>query len=177
MEPANSRLQDEVSLDNCESTDFDANNPRSWSKDCIKHIETTLQVNEIPCDGVVCLFSVRNDTTDKDIDYDEVAWELEKVLVYHCINVHPNRLLNPEGVMSRQGMDPISRKVRTPGRNRAGYVVYLAYQLMENITFSQVMLDTMFYAVDIEQKKKQLLHQLGDLKMAPAVDDRIRKQV
>ena len=39
------------------------------------------------------------------------------------------------------------------------------------------MLDTVFYAVDIETKKKQLLHQLGDLKLSPAVDDRIRKQV
>merc|ERR1711988_237835 len=39
------------------------------------------------------------------------------------------------------------------------------------------MLDTVFYAVDIEVKKKQLLHQLGDLKMSPAVDDRIRKQI
>ena len=39
------------------------------------------------------------------------------------------------------------------------------------------MLDTVFYAVDIETNKKQLLHQLGDLKLSPAVDDRIRKQV
>ena len=30
------------------------------------------------------------------------------------------------------------RKVRTPGRNRAGYVVYLAYQLVESVTYSQV---------------------------------------
>ena len=166
-----------MSLDTSEGGDFDANNPRSWNKDCLNHIDATLHVNEIPYDGVVSLFSVRNDTTDKDVDYDEVAWELEKVLVYHCINVHPHRLLNSEGVMSRQGMDPISRKVRTPGRNRAGYVVYLAYQLVENITFSQVMLDTVFYAVDIELKKKQLIHQLGDLKLPPAVDDRIRKQL
>ena len=68
-------------------------------------------------------------------------------------------------------------KVRTPGRSRAGYVVYLAYQLVESVTYSQVMLDTVFYAVDIEVKKKQILHQLGDLKLSPAVDDRIRKQV
>lgn len=55
----------------------------------------------------------------------EVAWELEKVLIYHCINSHPLRLLNQEAVLARQGLDPISRKVRTPGRNRAGYVVFL----------------------------------------------------
>ena len=87
----------------------------------------------------------------------------------------------------------ICLKVRTPGRSRAGYVVYLAYQLVESVTYSQVMLDTVFYAVDIEVKKKQviligqhsqyslligqILHQLGDLKLSPAVDDRIRKQV
>ena len=74
-------------------------------------------------------------------------------------------------------MSLIIVKVRTPGRSRAGYVVYLAYQLVESVTYSQVMLDTVFYAVDIEVKKKQVLHQLGDLKLSPAVDDRIRKQV
>ena len=47
------------------------------------------------------------------------------MLVYHCINSHPLRLLNQEAVLARQGLDPISRKVRTPGRNRAGYVVFL----------------------------------------------------
>ena len=111
------------------------------------------------------------------ISLPQVAWELEKVLIYHSISAHPHRLLNQEGVMARRGLEPISRKMRTPGRSRAGYVVYLAYQLVESVTYSQVMLDTVFYAVDIEVKKKQLLHQLGDLKLSPAVDDRIRKQV
>ena len=114
------------------------------------------------------------------------------MLIYLSISTHPPRLLNQEGVMARRGLEPISRKgaeykyrqvslimvkVRTPGRSRAGYVVYLAYQLVESVTYSQVMLDTVFYAVDIEVKKKQVLHQLGDLKLSPAVDDRIRKQV
>ena len=71
--------------------------------------------------------------------------------------------------MARQGLDPISRKVRTPGRNRTGYVVYLAYQLVDSITFSQV--------IYIALKKKQLLHQLGDLKMSPPVDDRNRRVI
>ena len=52
-----------------------------------------------------------------------------------------------------------------------------SYQLVESVTFSQVMLDTVFYSVDIEMKKKQLLHQLGDLKLSPAVDDKVRKQI
>ena len=38
-------------------------------------------------------------------------------------------------------------------------------------------METVLYGVDIEQKKKQLLHQLGDLKMSPPVDDRNRKVV
>ena len=28
---------------------------------------------KVPRDGVVCLFSVRNDSSDRDIDYDEVV--------------------------------------------------------------------------------------------------------
>ena len=55
------------------------------------------------------------------------------------------------------------------------YVVYIAYQLVESTTFSQVMVETVFYGADIEQKKKQILCQLGDLKMSPPVDDKIRK--
>merc|ERR1711915_530464 len=87
------------------------------------------------------------------------------------------RLLNQEGCMARHGLDPISRKVRTPGRNRRGYVVYLSYQLVDNISVSQIMMETVLYGVDIEMKKKQLLHQLGDLKMSPPVDDRNRKTI
>ena len=64
---------DEVSLDNCEISDFDALNPASWSKDSLNHIETTLHVNEIPYDGVVSLFSVLNDVNDRDVDSDEVS--------------------------------------------------------------------------------------------------------
>ena len=41
----------------------------------------------------------------------------------------------------------------------------------------QVMMETVFYSVDICEKKKQLLHQLGDLKLSPAVDDRLRKLI
>jgi len=176
IEPDN-RAQEEVNIDNSVNSEFDINNVKTWSKDCISHIENTLKVNEIQNDGLVCLFSVANDDSERDIDSDEVAWEIEKVAVYHCVNTYSQRLLNQEGCMARQGMDPISRKVRTPGRNRSGYVVYLAYQLVDSITFGQVMVETVLYGVDIEMKKKQILHQLGDLKMSPPVDDRIRKVV
>ena len=175
-EPVN-RAQEEVNIDNSANSEFDINNAKTWSRDCIAHIENTLKVNEIPTDGLVCLFSVANDDSERDIDSDEVAWEIEKVAVYHCVNTYGQRLLNQEGCMARQGMDPISRKVRTPGRNRSGYVVYLAYQLVDSITFSQVMVETVLYGVDIELKKKQILHQLGDLKMSPPVDDRNRKVI
>jgi len=170
-------IQGEVDIDYSTNSEFEIYNAQTWSKDCISHIESTLRVNEIPNDGLVCLFSVANDESERDIDYDEVAWEIEKVAVYHCVNTYGQRLLNQEGCMARQGMDPISRKVRTPGRNRSGYVVYLAYQLVDSITFSQIMLETVLFGVDIEMKKKQILHQLGDLKMSPPVDDRNRKVI
>ena len=61
-----------MSLDTPDSGHFDVNNPKSWSKDSLAHIETTLNVNEIPYDGFVSLFAVKNDTSDRDIDFDEV---------------------------------------------------------------------------------------------------------
>ena len=166
-----------MNIDIPDTGEFDINKPKTWSSDCIAHIEDTLRVNEIPSDGLVCLFSVANDDSERDIDYDEVAWEIEKVAVYHCVKTYGQRLLNQEGCMARQEMDPISRKVRTPGRNRSGYVVYLAYQLLDSITFGQIMVETVLFGMDIALKKKQLLHQLGDLKMSPPVDDRNRKVI
>ena len=59
--------------------------------------------------------------------------EIEKVAIYHCVKTYCQRLVNQEGCMARQGLDPISRKAQTQGRNRSGYVVYLAYQLVECI--------------------------------------------
>ena len=51
----------------------------------------------------------------------------------------------------------------------------MAYQLVASITFNQVMVETVLYGADIEQKKKQILCQLGDIKMSPPVDEKIRK--
>jgi len=172
-----SKVQDEVNIESPDTNSFDINNPRTWSKDSITHIEDNLKANEIPVDGLVCLFGVTNDDTERDIDFDEVAWEIEKAVVYHSVTRHSQRLLNPEGRMSRQGVDPVSRKVKTPGRNRRGYMVYLAYQLVESVTCGQVIMDTVYFSMDISSKKKQLLHQLGDLKMSPPVDDRNRRLI
>ena len=80
------------------------------SRDCLAHIEAQLRASETPHDGLVCLFAVRSEG-DREVDCDEVAWEIEKVVLYHCVASRSQRLLNQEGVMARQGMDPISRKV------------------------------------------------------------------
>ena len=79
--------------------------------------------------------------------------------------------------MVRQGMDPISRKVRTPGRNRSGLWCTSPISLLKNITSAQIMAEIVLFTVYINLKKKQLLHQLGDLKMSPPVDDRIRRVI
>ena len=56
-------------------------------------------------------------------------------------------------------------------------MVYLAYQLVENITSAKIMAETVLFTVDINIKKKQLLHLLGDLKMSTPVDDTIRRVI
>ena len=42
-----SRVMDELSLDHSDQGDFDVNNPKTWSKESVAHIETTLDVNEV----------------------------------------------------------------------------------------------------------------------------------
>ena len=76
--------------------------------------------------------------------------------------------------------------MRTPGRNRNGYVVFMAYKMVDSVSFSnvsfgifssfqgfvQIMLESVMFNVDIEAKKKAILHLMGDLKLSPPVDDR-----
>jgi len=171
------RPGEETNIELCGEPGFEANNGRSWSRESLTHIESTLKAAEVGHDGLVCLFSVATQPEQPDVDCDEVAWEVEKVLTYHCVLTSAQRLLNPEGGMARRGAEPVSRKVRTPGRNRAGYVVYLAYQLVESVTLGHVMMETVLHGVDIEAKKKHLLHVMGDLRLAPPVDDKVRKVV
>jgi hypothetical protein len=52
------------------------------------------------------------------------------------------------------------------GRNHNGYLVYLSYQLVESVTFAQVMSETFHLATDIKAKKKQLIHMVGDQRLA-----------
>lgn len=75
-----------------------------------------MKANDFLFDGYVVLFCVANDARDTDVDYDEVAWELEKCLIYHFVRAKTQVLMNEEAAMSRRGLDPVSRKTKTPGR-------------------------------------------------------------
>ena len=87
-------------------------------------------------------------------------------------------LMNEEATMSRRGLDPVSRKTRTPGgRKKAGFCVYLAYQLLDNVSFDQMVGEAINKHVDITLKKKQLLTSLSGSKFLPQIDERIRKQI
>lgn len=80
--------------------------------------------------------------------------------------------------MSRRGLDPVSRKTKTPGgRKKAGFCVYLAYQLLDNVTYDQMVGEAINKHIDINLKKKQLLTSLSGTKFLPQVDERIRKQI
>ena len=71
------------------------------------------------------------------VDYDEMAWELEKCVTYHYIATKPQIIVNEEATMARKGLDPVSRKTKTPGRKKSGFCVYLAYQLIDSVTHDQ----------------------------------------
>jgi hypothetical protein len=90
-------------------------------------------------DGFVVLFCLANDQDrDATVDYDELAWELEKCLTYHYVSAKSEIIMNEEACMNRKGLDPVSRKTKTPGRKKAGYCVYIAYQLFDTVTTDQV---------------------------------------
>ena len=55
-----SRVMDELSLDHSDQGDFDVNNPKTWSKESVAHIETTLDVNEVTSDRVYLISISRN---------------------------------------------------------------------------------------------------------------------
>jgi hypothetical protein len=79
-------------------------------------VKSVLTASEFHYDGYVVLFCVANDARDVDVDFDEVAWELEKCLVYHFIRAKAQVIMNEEAAMHRRGLDPVSRKTKTPGR-------------------------------------------------------------
>ena len=82
--PKGKEKNDEVNLNRDENLDFDPNNPRTWSDESCDFIKSVLKANEFSFDGYVVLFCVANNERDaNEVDYDEMAWELEKCLTYH----------------------------------------------------------------------------------------------
>ena len=71
--------------------------------------------------------------------------------------------------MSRKGLDPVSRKTKTPGKKKSGFCVYLAYQLLDSVTSDQMVGEAINKSVDINTKKKQLLSALAEVKLLPQV--------
>ena len=82
--PKSKDKSDEINLNHDENCDFDANNPRTWSDESTDFVKSVLKANEFSFDGFVVLFCVANNEKDSnEVDYDEMAWELEKCLTYH----------------------------------------------------------------------------------------------
>lgn len=177
--PKGKEKNDEVNLNRDENCEFDPNNPRTWSDESLDFIKSVLKANEFNFDGYVVLFCVANNERDaNEVDYDEMAWELEKCLTYHLNATRSQVIMNEEATMSRRGLDPVSRKTKTPGgRKKAGFCIYLAYQLLDNVPFDQMVGESVNKHVDITLKKKQLLGALTDTRLLPQIDERIRKQI
>ena len=71
----------------------------------------------------------------------------------------------------------MSRKPKTIGRNKAGFCVFLAYQLFDNVTHDQMVGEALNKCVDINIKRKELSKTLTDSKLQPQVDEKIRKTI
>lgn len=52
--------------------------------------------------------------------------------------------------------------------------MYLAYQLWDNVTYDQMVGESINRGVDISAKKKQLVGSLNEAKLAPQNDERVR---
>lgn len=168
---------EEINLDHDENSEFDALNPKTWSEDSTDFLASLLKASEFQYDGYVVLFCVANDLRDASVDYDELTWELEKCLTYHYVQTKSQLIMNEEAIMSRKGLDPVSRKTKTPGRKKSGYCVYLAYQLLDSVTQDQIVGEAINKYVDIGQKKKMLLSALTEAKLFPQNDERLRKSI
>ena len=71
----------------------------------------------------------------------------------------------------------MSRKSKSIGRNKAGFCVYLAYQLFDNVTHNQMVGEALNQCIDTTIKKKQLLQSLTEARIQPQVDEKIRKSI
>lgn len=82
--PKGKEKNEEINLNRDENLEFDPNNPRTWSDESLDFIKSVLKANEFNYDGYIILFCVANNEKDaNEVDYDEMAWELEKCLTYH----------------------------------------------------------------------------------------------
>ena len=71
----------------------------------------------------------------------------------------------------------MSRKTKSSGRNKPGFVVYLAYQLYDTVTHNQMVGEALNQCVDITIKQKQLLKSLTEAKIPPQIDEKVRKSI
>ena len=83
--PKGKQGSEEINLDRDESSEFDPNNPKTWSDESLEFIGSILKATDFHYDGFVVLFCVANEEKDSAVDYDELAWELEKCLTYHYV--------------------------------------------------------------------------------------------
>ena len=84
--PKGKQGSEEINLDHDENSEFDPKNPKTWSDESLEFIGSILKATEFHFDGFVVLFCVANDEKDSSVDYDELAWELEKCLTYHYVS-------------------------------------------------------------------------------------------
>ena len=103
-ETANKALE-EVDIDNLDNREFDIKNPKTWSKKGLDDVEQTLRVNTIPTDSLVYMFTMGQDSFERDIDYGEVEQNIEKIIVRHCEKTYGHRLLNQKNWKTKDSLD------------------------------------------------------------------------
>ena len=90
---------------------------------------------------------------------------------------HTHKTTEPGGIHGEARHGPNIKEGEDTRQEQEQFVVYLAYQPVENITSAKIMAETVLFTVDINIKKKKLLHLLRDLKMSTPMDDTIRRVI
>ena len=145
--------------------EVEISNVRAWVRSGMDDIEEVLNDGDEKYDGIVCMFSL---TEEANTESEEVMLTMLRIMRNHGLRKYKQRMMNQADIR-------ILEERRKRCRKENGYLVYLAYQLVESITFNQVMVETLLYGVDIEKKKKEILADLSDDKISVAVSDKIRK--
>ena len=84
-----------------------------------------------------------------------------------CVKIVVDKVENKQKEASISPFKNICRK-------KSGFCVYLAYQLWDNVTYDQMVGESINRGVDISAKKKQLVGSLNEAKLAPQNDERVR---